>query len=185
MDLFKNLRIKLRRRLGLARGLGGAERFQQRVVVQILAAMSVGPGAQLGQDAAFPIDERAIAIEGIFKRPVDDAVSTGTARRDTFSTRVPDVGDPTLIPELRKQQVVIDVSVPSAWTWLLGRIPFPILIFLGAMLVGGLVRLVRRGTARSGSAMPMHGMMGLISGLFGRQQAAGPPGREDDESTAR
>jgi len=124
-------------------------------------------------------------VDGIFKRPVDDTVSTGTARRDTFGTRVPDVGDPTLIPELRKQRVVIDVSVPSAWAWLLGRVPFPILIFFGAMIVGGLVRLVRGGKVRSGSAMPTHGMTGLVSGLFGsRQQAAGLPGRDDDESKA-
>jgi hypothetical protein len=84
--------------------------------------------------------------------------------------------------------VVIDVYVPSSWTWLLGMVPFPILIFLGAIIVGGLVRLVRGGKARSPSAMPMHamqGMMGLVSGLFGRpQQAASPPGRDDDQSKA-
>jgi ATP-dependent Zn protease len=121
-------------------------------------------------------------VDGIFKRPVDAAVPTGTALRDTFSTHVPDFGDPALIPELRKQQVAIEVNVPSAWAWLLGRIPFPILIFLGAVVVGGLVRMLRGGKAQSGSAMPM-GMMGLLASLLGkRQQEAGPPSRDSDET---
>ena len=121
-------------------------------------------------------------IDGIFRHPVDGAISTGTTKRDTFSTRMPDFGDAALIPELRKQQVVIDVNVPSAWAWLLGRIPLPILIFLGAMVVGGLVRLVRAGKAQSGSAMPMQGMMGLLAGLFGKQQQAPnrPAGDRDE-----
>ena len=120
-------------------------------------------------------------IDGIFKSPVDAGVSTGTAQRDTFTTRIPDFGDPALIPELRKQRVAIDVSVPSAWTWLLGRIPFPILIFLGVMAVGAIIRLMRGGKKQSASAMPMHGMMGLLAGLFGKpQQAADPPAHNGD-----
>ncbi|MCZ8548154.1 ATP-dependent metallopeptidase FtsH/Yme1/Tma family protein [Mesorhizobium qingshengii] len=122
-------------------------------------------------------------VDGIFKHPVDASVATGTAHRDSFSTRMPDFGDPALIPELHKQRVVIDVNVPSAWAWLLGRIPFPILIFLGAIVVGWLVRLVRGGKARSESAMPMHGMMGLFAGLFGKQQqASNPPAHDSDET---
>ena len=114
-------------------------------------------------------------VEGRFKRPLDGTLSTGTTQRDSFSTHVPDVGDPTLMPELRKQHVAIDVSVQSAWTWLLGRVPIPIVIVIGAIIVAGIVRLVRGGKPQSGSAMsmhPMHGMMGLVSGLFGKQQTA-------------
>ncbi|RWB97392.1 MAG: hypothetical protein EOQ56_23835 [Mesorhizobium sp.] len=97
--------------------------------------------------------------------------------------QVPDFGDPALIPELRKQHVMIDINVPSAWAWLLGRVPFPILIFLGIMVVGGLVRLVGGSRASSGSAMPTHGLVGLLAGLIGKQQqAASPRAHENDET---
>jgi len=117
-------------------------------------------------------------IDGRFKHAVDSAIPTGTAQRDTFSSRVQDVGDPTLIPALRKEQVSIDVTAPSLWTSLLGNLPWPMLLILGAILVAGLVRLVRGRKTPSGSAMsmpPMPGMMGLVSGLVGKQQQAAPP----------
>jgi ATP-dependent Zn protease len=124
-------------------------------------------------------------ITGRFKRPVENSPSSGTAQSDSFRTHVPDFGDPALIPELRKQHAVIDVTSPSAWIWLLGRVPWPMLIFVGVILIAGFIRLVRRGKGQSGPAgpaMPMHGMMGLVSGLFGKQPpAASPPTREGDE----
>jgi hypothetical protein len=53
------------------------------------------------------------------------------------------------------------------------------LLFIGIALVAGLIRLVRGGKAQSGSAMPTHpmqGMIGLVSGLFGKKpQTADPP----------
>lgn len=105
---------------------------------------------------------------------------------DSFRSRVPDFGDPTLIPELRKQHVAIDVTSPSAWGWLLGRVPWPMLIVLGALLVAGLVRMLRGGKALPGSAaatLPAHGMMGLVSGLFAKPQPpASPPPHDGDES---
>jgi ATP-dependent Zn protease len=132
---------------------------------------------------------QGMQISGRFKRPLDGTLSTGTTQRDSFSTRVPDVGDSALMPELRKQRVAIDVSVPSAWTWLLGRVPWPLLLIFGAMIVAGIVRLVRGGKAQSGSAMsvhPMQGMMGLLSGLFGKQQqAASPPSPDRGEPKSR
>jgi ATP-dependent Zn protease len=123
-------------------------------------------------------------IRGRFKRPLNGA------QQNTFSTRVPDFGDPSLIPELRKQHVVIDVTSPSAWTWLLGRVPWPMLIFVGAMLAVGFVRLVRGKKAQSesgGPAMPMHGMIGLLSGLFEKKPppAASPPTHDSDEQKNR
>lgn len=121
-------------------------------------------------------------IHGRFKHPPD-----GT-KRDTFSTRTPDFGDPVLIPELRKQHVAIDVTVPSPWTSVLARIPWPMLAVLGVVLVAGLVRLVRGGKARPGAAvsMPAHGMIGLVSGLFGKQPpAASPPTQNGDEPKSR
>jgi hypothetical protein len=128
-------------------------------------------------------------MDGRLKRPLDGTLPTGTSQRDTFSTRVPDVGDPTLMPELRKQRVAIDVGAQLAWTWLLGRVPIPILIVIGAIIVAGVVRLVRGGKAQSVSPMSMHpmqGMMGLLSGLFGKQQqAASPPSHDGGEPKSR
>jgi cell division protease FtsH len=123
---------------------------------------------------------RGTELTGRFKRPVDATLPTGTMQRDTFVSRVPEVGDPTLVPELRKQRVVIDVSQPSLWTWLLGRVPWPMLLFIGAMIVAAFARIVRRGRAQAGptaSTLPVHGMIGLLSSLFGtrRQPQPGPP----------
>jgi hypothetical protein len=126
---------------------------------------------------------RGTEIHGRFKRPLDGG------QRDAFSTRVPDVGDPALIPELRKQHVAIEVQAPSQWTSLLGRIPWPLLVFFGAAIVAGLVRLMRGGKPGpelTGPAMPMHGMIGLLSRLFGKQpQAASPPTHDGDEPKNR
>lgn len=121
-------------------------------------------------------------IRGRFKQPPN------SAQRNAFSTRAPDFGDPALIPELRKQHVAIEVSAPSPWTSLLSHLPWPMLVFLGVALIAGLIRLTRRGAARSGSpaSMPAHGMMGLVSGLFPKQdQAASPPTRDHDEPKSR
>ena len=118
-------------------------------------------------------------IQGRFKRPAD------SAQRDTFSTRVPDFGDPALIPELHKQHVAINVSAPSPWTSLLTRIPWPMLVFLVVVLIAGLVRLIRGGKAQSGTVAPMHpmqGMVGLVSGLFAKpHQVESPPEHESNE----
>jgi ATP-dependent Zn protease len=103
---------------------------------------------------------------------------------DAFSTRVPDFGDPALMPELRKQHVAIEVSTPSPWTSVLAHVPWPMLVFLVVLLVVGLIRLARGGTARSGApaSMPAHGMMGPVSGLFAKQdQTASPPKNDGNE----
>jgi hypothetical protein len=122
-------------------------------------------------------------IQGQFKK------STDSTQPDTFSSRVPDFGDPALIPELRKQHVAINVSAPSRWTSVLARIPWPMLVFLGVVLVAGLVRLVRGGKAQSGSGVPMHpmhGMEGLVSGLFAKpHQVESPPEHESNERKSR
>jgi len=124
-------------------------------------------------------------IHGRYKHPLDSAPSGGTVPRDTFSSRVPDFGDPTLIPALRKQHVAIDVSPPSQWAALLARIPWPMLLFLGAVMIAALVRLLRGGKVQSGPAvptLPAHGMIGLVSGLFAkRNQAESPPKHDGDE----
>jgi hypothetical protein len=120
-------------------------------------------------------------INGRFKQPVADATSSGTAQRDVFRSRVPDFGDPALIPELRKQHVVIDVTAPSPWAWLLGRVPWPMLAIVAVMLLAAVTRMVRGGPA--GPAVPAHGMgpMGLLAGLFAKERPGpGPAAQESD-----
>lgn len=128
-------------------------------------------------------------INGRFKHALNVAASSDARQADTFRSRLPDFGDPSLIPELRKQHVVIDVASSSQWTSWLGRLPWPMVIFLGVVLIAGLVRFLRGGKSQSGVAvptMPMHGMIGLVSGLFGKQpQAAGPASHEGDEAKSR
>lgn len=58
-----------------------------------------------------------------------------------FTSRVPDFGDPSLIPLLRRNHVAIDVVAPSSWTWLLDRVPWPMLLFVAALLLAGALRL--------------------------------------------
>ncbi|MBZ0148240.1 MAG: ATP-dependent metallopeptidase FtsH/Yme1/Tma family protein [Pseudorhodoplanes sp.] len=113
-------------------------------------------------------------INGRFKKPLDDAQS------DSFRSQVPEFGDAALIPELRKQHVAIDVASSSSWMSLLGRLPLPMLIIIGVVLIAGAVRLVRGGKVGMGlgsaaSMHPMGGMMGLVSGLFGKQPQTGNP----------
>lgn len=127
-------------------------------------------------------------IKGHYKQPVTPAATNGAAPADTFRSRLPDFGDTSLIAELRKKHVAIDVASSSSWTRLLAGIPLPMLLFLGFIVVAGIIRYMRGGKVQSGTAMPMHpmqGMIGLISGLFGKQsQPAGtpPPGGEGTKS---
>jgi ATP-dependent Zn protease len=124
-------------------------------------------------------------IHGRYKHSLDSTPASGKVPPDTFSSRVPDVGDPTLMPALRKQRVAIDVNPPSQWAALFARIPWPMLVFLGAVMIAALVRLLRGGKAQSGPAVPTlpgHGMIGLVSGLFAKQhQAERPPAHDGDE----
>lgn len=111
-------------------------------------------------------------IDGRFKHPVANTASSSGAQQNVFRSRVPEFGDPTLLPELRKEHVAIDVVTSSAWMSWLGRLPWPMVVFLAFILIAGLVRLVR-GKAASDSAMPMRapmqGIIGLVLGLFGKR----------------
>ena len=130
-------------------------------------------------------------IDGHFKHSLDNGLPTGTAHRDRFRSRVPDFGDPALIPQLRKQHVAIDVSSPSQWTSLFAHLPWPMLAFVALVLIAALVRIVRGPKAASGPAMPMRpgaGMIGLVSGLFAKrpdvkdQPGKGSSPRRDDSN---
>jgi ATP-dependent Zn protease len=125
-------------------------------------------------------------IDGRFKHPLNVAASDGKPQTNTFRSRVPDFGDASLIPELRKQHVTIDVASSSSWTRLLAGIPLPMWLFLGFIVVAAIVRFMHGGKAQSGNAMPMHpmqGMIGLVSGLFGKQQQAANPPTHDGGGT--
>ena len=114
-------------------------------------------------------------IHGCFKRPIGDTRAGDIAQRDAFRSRVPDFGDPMLIGAPRKQLVATDVTAPSPWAWLLGRIPWPMLVVLEVLLVAALARTLRGGQAGPGSAAPAmlaHGMPALLAGLFASQQPA-------------
>jgi FtsH Extracellular len=118
-------------------------------------------------------------INGRFKHPIAGTAASGAAPKDTFRSQVPDFGDPKLLPELRKEHVAIDVASSSSWARLLAGIPLPMLLLLGFIVVAAIIRFMRGGKADSASAMPMHpmqGMIGLVSGLFGKQsQGENPP----------
>ena len=121
-------------------------------------------------------------INGHFKNPVTIAATNGAVPADTFRSRAPDFGDSSLISELRKQHVAIDVTSSTSWTRLLAGIPLPMWLFLGFIVVAGIIRFIRGGKVQSGSTMPMHpmqGMVGLVSGLFGKQQQAPEPPTHD------
>jgi ATP-dependent Zn protease len=127
-------------------------------------------------------------IDGRFKHPLTAATSDGSKQNDTFRSRVPDFGDSSLIPELRKQRVAIDVTSSSQWTSWLGRLPWPMVFILGAILIAALVRLARGGKSPAAAPMSMHpmgGMMGLVSSLFGKQPAESPPAPESKEAKGR
>ena len=137
---------------------------------------------QVDAGAIASVTIQGTEIRGRFKQPPN------SLPREPFDTRVPDFGDITLIPELRKQHVAIEVNAPSPWTSVLAHLPWPMLVILGVALVAGAIRLARGGTGRSGSSasMPSHGVMGLVSGLLAKQDpAASPPTRGGDEPKSR
>lgn len=121
---------------------------------------------------------RGTEIDGRLIHPAD-------ASADDFTSRAPDFGDPSLIPLLRQRHVAIDVATPSSWTWLLERVPWPMLAFLGVMLVAALVRIVRGSRGRTGSATPGlpqgGGMMGLIAALAARRHGGGEASPRDGD----
>jgi hypothetical protein len=123
-------------------------------------------------------------IEGRYKPPAEAVPSSSGVQQGTFSSRVPDFGDPTLIPELRRHHVVIEVSSPSQWTSLLSHLPWPMLLVLGVAILAGAIRLMRGGKMQSesaASALPAHGMVGMVSSLFAKPGQSMPPTKDNDE----
>jgi len=124
-------------------------------------------------------------ISGRFKQPVGTTSPGPTSGLDTFITRVPEVGDTALVREIRNMHVAIDVRVPSLWSSLISRLPWPMLAFVGAMAIAGLARLLRGGRPQSnqgGSSVPARGMMGFLLGLFSSRRESKDPGSKRADS---
>jgi ATP-dependent Zn protease len=135
---------------------------------------------QLDADNVVSLTFQGTEISGRFKPPAGDTKSSSAAQGDTFRSRVPEFGDPALIPELRKHRVAIDVMPPSTWSWLLGRIPWPMLVILTVVLVAALSRVWRGGqvfpgSPRSAMPMPRMGMIGILTGLFQKESSTPKP----------
>ena len=125
--------------------------------------------AQLDAGNVASVTFKGTQIDGRFNHPVAQAAAKGTAAQTIFRSQVPDFGDPTLLPELRKERVVVDVVSASNWASWLGRLPWPLVLIIGAMFIVGLVRFKRGDKAPAGSARPTHPIKGLITGLFSKK----------------
>lgn len=144
--------------------------------------------AQLDAGNVASVSFNGTLVDGKFKRPVGQAATNETAEKSIFRSEVPTIGDPTLLPELRQQHVIIDVVTSSGWLSWLGRLPWPMVLLLAFILVAGLIRLVRGKKTATSSVMPTHPMIGLITGLFGNKdqgQSAGEAAKAPPSASAR
>jgi len=114
-------------------------------------------------------------VDGSFKKAVEQAGKSGPVARTTFRSAVPDFGDPGLLVELHNGHVVIDVASSSGWVSWLAKLPWPMLLILGVLLLMGLSRL-RSGDAGAQdtavSANPLKTLMGRLLGKEDRAVAA-------------
>ncbi|MGA8901701.1 ATP-dependent metallopeptidase FtsH/Yme1/Tma family protein, partial [Bradyrhizobium sp.] len=107
-------------------------------------------------------------IDGEFKQAVKVPAADKAEPQATFRTQAPSFGDPSLLPDLRQQHVVIDVVSSTGWLSWLARLPWPMVLIIAALLIVGLVKFVRGDKTTSGSAASSHAMTGMIAGLFGK-----------------
>ena len=135
---------------------------------------------QLSAGNVASVTFQGMQVNGHFKHAIAAPAAKGTAPQDVFRSQVPDISDPALLPELRKEHVLIDVVSSSNWLSWLGRLPWPMVLFIAFIVIAGIFKLKRGGTegALSGSAMPMQHMSGMIAGLFGKQSPAGTSTQE-------
>lgn len=123
-------------------------------------------------------------IEGRFKHAV--AGPDGNSRpQEDFRSRVPDFGDSSLLAALRKEHVAINVVSASSWPSWLSGLPWPMLLFLAFIVIGGIARLVRGDTPEPNAttAMPTHpvqAVFGLVSGMFGKKEQT--PGTQEPKT---
>jgi len=127
---------------------------------------------------------QGLSFDATLKRAVTVPLVRGEGVRDHVASRMPDFGDPSLLPELRREHVVIVVNASSAgslWSSLLVRIPWtPVLIGLVVVVGAGFMRLRRGGQTQPGAGLgaTAPGWLGLLSGAFGKPRSANPQPRE-------
>jgi FtsH Extracellular len=121
-------------------------------------------------------------IDGHFKQPVAVTGAAKGAPLTVFRSHAPDFGDPTLLPELRKEHVAIGVS-SSRWVGtgvlavfgVLGAfiLAKPMLLVIAAALIAGLFRVARGGKMDVRSTLSMLPMFRAVSAHNGKEQESG------------
>jgi FtsH-like protein len=111
-------------------------------------------------------------IDGSFKKAVEQAGKSGPVARTTFRSDVPDFGDPGLLVDLHNGHVVIDVASSSGWVSWLAKLPWPMLLILGVLLLMGLSRLRSGDTGAQGTAVAAHSFSTLSRRLLGKEDRA-------------
>ena len=127
-------------------------------------------------------------IDGHFKQPVAGTSAANAASPTVFRSRVPDIGDPTLLPELRKERVAFGVA-SSQWfgigaTTILGvlvafLVAKPMLLIIAAAFIAGLVRVARGGKMEVKSILSMVPMFKSFSGKQKEPTENLPPVTDD------
>jgi FtsH Extracellular len=121
-------------------------------------------------------------IDGRFKKAPANVASNGSAQQDVFRSRVPEFGDPSLLPALRNGHVAIAVA-SSQWVgtgvaaifgvigaFILAK---PMLLVIAAAFIAGLVRVARGGKMDVRSILSMVPMFRSVSGHNGKQEQSG------------
>ncbi len=156
--------------------------------------MGAGPATVHYSDFLDQLDAGNIAsvvfsgtqIDGHFKQPVAEIGANNGAPLTTFRTHAPDFGDPTLLPELRRERVAISVG-SSQWlgTGVIAALGIigafilakPILLVIAAAFVAGLVRVARGGKMDIRSILSMVPMFRSVSAHNGKEQDSGGDSR--------
>ena len=121
-------------------------------------------------------------IDGQFKQPVAEKNVNNGAPLTAFRSQAPAFGDPTLLPELRKERVTIGVT-SSQWlgtgtaavlgivgAFLLAK---PMLLIIAAAFIAGLVKMLRGGKVDFRSILSTMPMFRSGAAGDGKQQQSG------------
>ncbi len=118
-------------------------------------------------------------IDGHFKQPVTKKNVNSGAPLTAFRSQAPTFGDPTLIPELRKERVAIGVKSPqwlgtgtAAVFGIIGAfiLAKPMLLIIAAAFIAGLVKMLRGGKVDFRSILSTMPMFGSGAAGDGKQQ---------------
>jgi FtsH Extracellular len=120
-------------------------------------------------------------IDGHFKQPVAEKDVNNGAPLTVFRSQAPDFGDPTLLPELRKERVAIGVgssqllgtgaaaALGIVGAFLLAK---PMLLIIAAALIAGLFKVARGGKVDFRAILSMVPMFRSVSALNGKKSDA-------------